>query len=151
MSAPAIVVRPSERVAAAAQLMDRQTVKRLPVVDDDGHLVGIVSRGDLLRIYLRHDETIRDEVVNEVVVGALWIDPATVSVAVDGGVVRLSGTTDRRSTREILAQMASTVTGVVAVVNDLSFDYDDTADVRRRGYLMRPSGHDVAPGSGDLE
>jgi CBS domain-containing protein len=145
MTAPAIVVSPSTPVAAAAQLMDREAVKRLPVVDDQGHLVGIVSRGDLLRIYLRDDATIREEVVNDILVGALWIDPSTVEVAVNEGVVQLAGTTDRRSTRDIVVELASTVAGVVSVVNDLSYEYDDTADVRRRGYLMRPSLHDVAP------
>jgi CBS domain-containing protein len=151
MTAPAIVVNPSTPVAAAAQLMDREAVKRLPVVDDEGHLVGIVSRGDLLRIYLRDDATIREEVVNDILVGALWIDPSTVAVAVNEGVVQLSGTTDRRSTREIVVDLVSTVAGVVGVVDELSYEYDDTADVRRRGYLMRPSLHDVAPGAGDLE
>jgi CBS domain-containing protein len=152
MSAPAIVVGPAEPVAAAAQLMDRERIKRLPVVDDERHLIGIVSRGDLLRIYLRDDGAIRDEVVNEVLVGALWIDPAIISVTVDQGVVRLRGQTDRRSTREILVGMVATVSGVVRVISELTFDYDDTADLRPRGgFLMRPGPRDVAPGAGDLE
>jgi CBS domain-containing protein len=151
MSAPAIVAGPATPVAAAAQLMDQEGVKRLPVVDDEGHLIGIVSRGDLLRIYLRDDATIRQEVVNEVIVHDLWIDPSTVSVSVNDGVVGLRGMTDRRSTHDILVRLVSTVTGVVGVVDDLSYDYDDSADLRRGGYLMRPRTQDVAPGAGDLE
>jgi CBS domain-containing protein len=151
MTAPAVIVRPSTPVAAAAQLMDREGIKRLPVVDDQHHLVGIVSRSDLLRIYLRDDDAIREELVNEVIVRTLWIDPSTVAVAVSDGVVHLTGTTDRRSTQDILVRLAATVTGVVEVVDELSYEYDDTAELRHGPFLMRPGMRDVAPGAGDLE
>jgi CBS domain-containing protein len=148
MSAPAVVIGPSESVAAAAKLMDRERVKRLPVVDADGRLLGIVSRGDLLRIYLRDDEKIREEILDQVLHRTLWIDPSTISVSVERGVVTLAGAADRRSTKGLIVRLVAGVTGVVDIVDGMSYDYDDTADLRRGGYLMRPSIEDMAPGKG---
>src|SRR5689334_657776 len=98
MSAPAITIRPDVSIAEAARLMDSEGVKRLPVVGDHGRLVGIVTRGDLLRMYVRPDQTIRDEVCVEVLGRVLCLEPDVVDVSVDRGVVALRGTVDRRST-----------------------------------------------------
>jgi CBS domain-containing protein len=57
-------------------MMRRCGVKRLPVVDDEGHAVGIVSRGDLLAVFTRRDEDIRDEIVDDVIARTLLLDPA---------------------------------------------------------------------------
>jgi CBS domain-containing protein len=151
MTSPAVVTSPTTPVASAAQVMDREAVKRLPVVDDDGHLVGIVARSDLLRIYLRDDEAIREEIIAAVLIRTMWIDPEAISVTVDGGVVTLEGMTDRRSTRDILVRLVPTVTGVIDLVDELCYEFDDTDEIRQGGYLMRPSARDVAPGAGDLE
>ncbi len=129
MTAPAIVIRAHDSVAHAARLMDLERVKRLPVVGADGRLIGIVSRGDILRLYLRDDEEIRREVTEEVLLRTLWIDPQNLNVAVDHGVVTLAGTLDRRSAIPIVLRLVHTVAGVVDVVNHLSYHYDD---VRRR-------------------
>ena len=129
MTAPAIVIRAHDSVAHAARLMDLERVKRLPVVGADGRLIGIVSRGDILRLYLRDDEAIRREVTEEVLLRTLWIDPQHLNVAVDHGVVTLAGTLDRRSAIPIVLRLVHTVAGVVDVVNHLSYHYDD---VRRR-------------------
>lgn len=69
MTAPAVTVHPKAPVARAARLMARRRVKRLPVVDDEGVLQGIVSRADLLRVFLRSDPDIAEEVRREIVGG----------------------------------------------------------------------------------
>jgi CBS domain-containing protein len=129
MTAPAIVIGAHDSVAQAARLMDLERVKRLPVVGADGRLIGIVSRGDILRLFLRDDEEIRREVIEEVLLRTLWIDSRKLNVAVDHGVVTLAGTLDRRSAIAIVLRLVHAVAGVVDVVNHLSYHYDD---VRRR-------------------
>src|SRR5947207_11121421 len=74
MTTPAVTVGPTETVTRAARLMDAARVKRLPVVDADGRLVGIVSRRDLVRLYTRPDPQVRTS-VTEGVLRLLWIDP----------------------------------------------------------------------------
>jgi CBS domain-containing protein len=134
MSAPAVTVMPDTAVAAAARLMESENVKRLPVVDALGRLVGIVSRVDLLRVYLRPDEDIRRDVVEEVLRRVLWIEPGLVRVEVHGGVVRLIGQLDRRTTAMMAVRLSHGVAGVVEVVDELGYDFDDTlmADVSAR-------------------
>jgi CBS domain-containing protein len=136
MTAPAVVIGPRETVAAAARLMDAERIKRLPVVDDGGRLVGIVARADVLRQFLRDDADIRREVINDVLVRALWIDPAELTITVDRGVVAIAGTVDRRSDIPVVAGLVQTVAGVVDVVNNLSYRYDDVRNRPRRGELV---------------
>jgi CBS domain-containing protein len=130
MTRPAVTIGPSATVASAARLMERHDVKRLPVVDGD-HLVGIVSRRDLLSTYLRPDDDIRAEVRGDVLQRVLLTDPTAVVVAVDEGVVTLTGKVDRRSTAEIAGRLARAVSGVVDLVNLLDWKYDDTAELKR--------------------
>jgi CBS domain-containing protein len=132
MTAPAITIRPDVSIADAARLMDAEDVKRLPVVGDEGRLVGIVARSDLLKMYVRPDEAIRQEVYAEVLERVLCLEPGVVEVSVARGVVTLRGTVDRRSTAAIAARLVHAVAGVVDVVDKLGFDYDDTADNRRQ-------------------
>jgi CBS domain-containing protein len=135
MTSPAVVIRASESLATAAKLMDGERVKRLPVVDPAGHLVGILSRRDILRVYLRPDEAILDEITNDVLYRTLWIEPGTLSVSVDRGVVTLAGTVDRRSTVPLTVRLVESVAGVVEVVDHLSYHYGDTADLNRRNVM----------------
>ena len=67
MTAPAVTVRPDDTVEHAARLMYVRRVKRLPVTDADGHLVGIISRADVLAVFNRTDEEIRKEITDEVI------------------------------------------------------------------------------------
>ncbi len=131
MSAPAITTRPDVSIADAARLMDAEEVKRLPVIDDHGRLIGIVARSDLLRMYLRPDESVRQEVYAEVLGQVLCLEPDVVDVSVKRGVVTLRGTVDRRSTAAIAVRLVHAVAGVVDVVDNLGFAYDDKADIRR--------------------
>lgn len=128
MSAPVVTIAPDVSVAAAARTMHAEGVKRLLVVDDVGKLVGIVSRRDLLAVFLRPDEEIRREIVHDVIERRLWLTPeeAHLHVRVTGGVVRLEGQIDRKSTVEILVSLVEGVEGVVAVEEHLSFAEDDS-------------------------
>ncbi|MEU9045679.1 MULTISPECIES: CBS domain-containing protein [unclassified Kitasatospora] len=97
MTSPAVTAHASWSVAEAARAMDKYNVKRLPVVDEVGRLVGIVSRRDLLQVFLRHDAAIREEIVHDVLGRTLWLAPGDVQVVVRDGVVTLTGRLPRRS------------------------------------------------------
>lgn len=124
MSSPAVTAMEGTPIAAAARLMDQEGVKRLPIVDDLGRLVGIVSRGDLLKVHLRPDDDIRHD-VEEGVLRVYAADDTAVVVTVQNGLVTLTGRVDRRSTVEIVTRLTRQVAGVVGVVDKLEFDYDD--------------------------
>lgn len=125
MTAPAVVVLRSSSITAAARLMDQEDVTHLPVTDDLGRLVGIVSRGDLLRVHLRPDDEILAD-LDSGVLAPLSLT-STVSVAVQQGTVTLAGNAERRSTAELAARLSRQIPGVVQVLADIDFDYDDTA------------------------
>jgi CBS domain-containing protein len=137
MSSPPVTVSPRTSLVAAAKLMEHKRVKRLPVVDENGRLVGVVSRGDLLRVFLRPDLAIREEVVERVLRRALWTGPPEVEVEVREGVVTLVGELERRSLIPIALRLTSTVDGVVDVVDRLTYQYDDTDDLRRVRSMAR--------------
>jgi CBS-domain-containing membrane protein len=105
--------------------MHRGQVKRLPVVDADGHLVGIVSRADLLRVFLREDAEIAREIREDVIRRTLWIDPDTIRIVVREGVVTIRGQIERRSLLPILDRLVASIPGVVAVNDRLSYSVDD--------------------------
>jgi CBS domain-containing protein len=137
MTAPAVTVRPTETVTRAARLMESARVKRMPVVDADGRLVGIVSRRDLVRLYTRPDHDIR-AAVTDGVMRSLWIDPALLDIRVHDGVVTLSGKLDRRSTGAIVVAFTHALPGVVDVVDELTYDFDDGDIVASRWYRSHP-------------
>ncbi|MGW2326030.1 CBS domain-containing protein [Streptomyces sp. NPDC001700] len=126
MSRPAVTVRPQDTIVDAARSMARHRVERLPVVDEEDRLIGIVTRRDLLRVFLRPDDEIRAEVIDEVLVRSLWLGPHAVGVTVTDGVVRLEGELDRHSEIPIAVRMAAQVDGVVAVVDRLTYRVDDS-------------------------
>jgi len=126
MTEPAVTVQPGSSLTNAAKLLDSEHVKRLPVVDELGHLVGIVARSDLLALYLRPDHEVREDIIENVLRQMLWIDPLEVEVDVADGVVTLTGLVDRKSTAETAVYVINTVPGVVRVVDKLAFRYDDT-------------------------
>lgn len=126
MTAPAVTTVRTTPIAAAAKMMDRRHVKRLPVIDDLGRLEGIVTRSDLLRVHLRPDEDIRQDIVQEVLGRVLAVEEGLVQVTVTDGVVRLTGQLDRRTSVAIAVRLAAQVSGVVQVINELGYDIDDT-------------------------
>jgi CBS domain-containing protein len=132
MTSPAITIRADAPIVEAARRMTTAGVKRLPVVGDEGRLAGIVARSDLLRVYLRPDAVIEGEVAVEVLAKTLGIGRPEVRVEVGDGVVTLSGEVDRRSTARIAVRLVRGVVGVVDVVDELTYRYDDSADLHRR-------------------
>jgi CBS domain-containing protein len=126
MSHPAVTIEQSATIPEAAQLMAARGITRLVVTHDDV-LAGIVTRSDLLKTFLQPDERLLQRVRREVVVHAVWDDPFSIEVTVQDGVVTLSGDVEQRSTAEIAARLTAEVDGVVGVVNDLTWVYDDTA------------------------
>jgi CBS domain-containing protein len=125
MTAPAITVAPDASLAEAARLLHRHQIKRLPVLDPAGPLVGIVSRADLLKVFLRSDDQIAREVRQDVLRRALWVDPDTIDVEVGDGVVTLTGQLERRSLIPITVSLVHGLAGVVDVVDRLGFEFDD--------------------------
>lgn len=126
MTAPPITITPYKSVVSAARLMSKHGVKRLPVVDDEGRLVGIVSRHDLLKVFVRSDEDILDEVRRDIINGALWTDTSRLKASVREGVVTLSGQVENRSDAKILVRMAERINGVLGVVDKIEYQRDDT-------------------------
>ena len=126
MTTPVVTVLPAASLGEAARLMHRKGVKRLPVVNDGGKILGILSRADLLKVFLREDADVGHEVREDVVRRTLWIDPDTVNVTVHDGVVRLDGQLERRSLIPVLERLVSAVEGVVGVDDHLSYVVDDT-------------------------
>jgi CBS domain-containing protein len=124
MTAPPISVEPGKRLAAAARLMRQHAVNQLLVVGE-GRLLGVVSRGDLLKSFLRADEDIRDDVVQGVIHGIMWLNPVEFEVSVIEGVVDISRVIERRSHVEVLIDLVRGVEGVVAVRPAVSYRLDD--------------------------
>ncbi|WP_405653334.1 CBS domain-containing protein [Streptomyces sp. NBC_00019] len=126
MSQPPITVPADDTIVEAARTMARHHIERLPVLDEEQRLVGIVTRRDLLQVFLRPDAEIRAEVIDEVLVRALWLPPRGIDVAVTEGVVTLSGQMERKSETEIAVSMTRQMDGVVAVVDKLTHRLDDS-------------------------
>ena len=126
MTAPAVTTTPTTPVVDAARAAAKAKVRRLPVVDSDGRLVGIVTRSDLLRIFLHSDEEIRDHVVEDILVRRFSIDPTTLDVSVDAGIVTISGQVERRLLIGPIVDLVRQIAGVVAVHNQLTYKIDDT-------------------------
>lgn len=125
MSADVVTVEPDASVTLAARMMADHGVKRLPVVDRSGNLIGIVSRADLMAVFARPDDRIRADVVNGGV-HALVGEADSVRVDVVDGVVRLSGTVGSVTEKRMLEEFARAVAGVVNVESELVAALDDT-------------------------
>jgi len=113
-------------VTEAARKMTDLKVKRLPVVMPDGTLEGIISRADIMGAFARDDDQLRDEIVNDVLVGILQLDSQHVGVTVSDGVVELVGRVGTRSQGRLLEELAVRVEGVISVESDVTWSHDDT-------------------------
>jgi CBS-domain-containing membrane protein len=122
MTSPAVTIHPDAPIPRAASVMHAHNVKRLPVVDPDGTLLGIVSRRDLLTVFLRADAQIASE-VRELLTEILFADPASVSVGVHDGVVVLTGQPGAADLHELIpvaVRLIWDIDGVVDVVENLA-------------------------------
>jgi CBS domain-containing protein len=123
MTAPAITIGPESSVSEAAALMIDRGINRLPVVEN-GKLVGIVTRADLVRAFTRSDVELEREIREDIVLGHFLIPPNKVTVAVSGGQVTLSGEVDNETDARLVAEHARRVPGVVSVKSSLSWPSD---------------------------
>ena len=125
MTAPVTTIDPDASVAHAARCMREHRLGWLPVVEDDGRVVGVLGRSDLLRVFCRSDAEIRDEVADEVFGRMLLVDPRRIAIDVDAGVVTLRGELDTRADAEVAVRFVERLEGVVAVVDLLTYRYDE--------------------------
>jgi len=121
MTAAVVTVAPEDTVAHAARLMYTRKVKRLPVVDANGHLVGIISRTDVLAVFDRTEEDIREEIINEVLLAEFLVDSHAFDVKVSDGIVTLTGEPETNEIGHEIVQRVRHVQGVVAVRDRLSY------------------------------
>ena len=129
MTRPPITINPDAPIPRAAAVMRNNHVKRLPVVDPSGKLLGIVSRRDLLSVFLRPDAQIAAE-VRELLTEILFADPATITVAVHGGVVTLRGQPGEQDHRDLIPvamRLIWDIDGVVDVVDKLGAEQTGVA------------------------
>lgn len=121
MTSPAVTVEADDTAEHAAWLMYTRRVKRLPVTDKAGRLAGIISRADVLAVYSRPDEEIRQEIATRVIGNEFRADPARFTVTVRDGIVTLEGEPGSAALgRDIVGQVRH-VQGVVAVRDRLSY------------------------------
>jgi CBS-domain-containing membrane protein len=121
MTGPAITIGPDDTVAHAARVMFSRRVKRLPVVDQGGHLVGIVSRADVLSVYSRPEEAIRKEITEKVILDRFLSDPDRFTVTVKDGIVTVEGKPETGDVGHDIIDEIRHVEGVVAVRDRLSY------------------------------
>jgi CBS domain-containing protein len=136
MSTPPVTVHADDSIAFSARVMAEHRVERLPVLDEEDRLVGIVTRRDVLQVFLRSDADIREEVIQEALVNTLGLTPLAVGVKVHDGVVTLEGRLERESEVSIAGSATARIDGVVAVDNRLTGRLDDSK-LRSSSGLLR--------------
>ena len=122
MTAPAITVRAGAEIAEAARLMQEHRIKRLPVVSDSGEVAGIVSRGDLVKIYARPDSWVLNRVERLLM---LEFELPHVRAEVRDGIVTLTGRVRFRSSALAVRRAVRSIEGVLHVDDRIRFDADD--------------------------
>ncbi|WP_439946011.1 CBS domain-containing protein [Streptomyces sp. BBFR109] len=145
---PAVTVPADATLARAARLMARHGVKRLPVVDQEGRLKGIVSRSDLLKVFLRPDEDIAEEVRRQIVAGRFPVPFDAVDVEVREGVVTLTGHVADTSLVPLAVRLVSSVEGVVDVRSAIGGPRRRPVlepDLTDAGRPAKPTGANPAP------
>lgn len=140
MTTPAVTVNARATVVYAARELTRHDIKRLPVVDENGTLVGIVSRKDLLSVFLRKDEDIREDVVRNVFEFGLGTPPGAMpNVSVHDGEVALEGQLEMKSQLSLAEEMTRHTDGVVDVTSKMTYRHDDT----QATHVPPPMGVDI--------
>lgn len=125
MSPGVVTTGPETEVYDAAKMMSFQDIKRLPVVDADSRLLGIISRADIVSVFTRPDDVIEDEIREDLIRRVLFIDPDELNVTVTNGVVTFVGEIGTRNEARLLAELASRLDGVLHVESELVWRLDD--------------------------
>jgi CBS domain-containing protein len=126
MTAEVITTAPNADHAEAARIMRKAGVKRVPVVDQNGRLLGILSRSDILRAFARPDGDIISEIKDHILGEVLWIDPKSVDVTSTEGNVTLAGKMETKSDAMLVEEMTRRIDGVVSVASKLTWEVDNT-------------------------
>lgn len=124
MTTPAITVVADALVGEAAATMTRRHINRLPVVEDD-RLVGLVTRADIVRAFVRPDDQLAAAIREDVLYRTLWLDPDSFNVVVSDGMARIGGQVERRSEAEMIERVTAMVPGVTGVATELTWKLDD--------------------------
>lgn len=125
MSPGVVTTGPDTEIYDAAKMMTFRDIKRLPVVDDESRLLGIISRADIVSVFTRPDDVIEDEIREDLIRRVLFIDPDQLNVAVANGVVTFIGEVGTRNEARLLSELASRLDGVLHVESKLVWRYDD--------------------------
>jgi CBS domain-containing protein len=125
MTDKVLTIGPDATVSEAARVMSHRNIKRLPVLDLEGNLLGIISRADVVNAFTKPDEVIEDEIREDIVRRLLFLEPDAVDVRVADGVVTLAGQLENRTEAHLLEELTRRITGVVKVDSHLDFEVDD--------------------------
>jgi CBS-domain-containing membrane protein len=118
MTSPAVAIHPWAPVQEAAREMEQRQIKRLPVVDQEDRLVGIVTRSDVLSVYERPDREILDDVIEVMRGEEFGLNPDNFDVSVSSGIVMIEGRVDRSDTALRLLARIRHSEGVVGIRDD---------------------------------
>lgn len=121
MTKPPVTIGPDEPVTRAASLMYSRRVKRLPVTDEDGKLIGIVSRSDVLSVYSRPDAEIEREITQDLMLDKFLCNPESFTVTVKDAIVTIEGEPETTAAGRDIIEAARHVEGVVAVRDRLTY------------------------------
>lgn len=123
MTHPAVTIGRNATLPEAASLMSDRRMKRLPVVDEAGNLIGVVSRLDVLSVFSRDDREIRDEIINGIIFSDLSLDPAAFEVTVTSGIVTITGQAENKAVATQLLDAVRHVEAVVDVRDRISYPH----------------------------
>lgn len=140
MTRPAVTIGPAATLAEAAGRMSDHRVKRLPVVDEAGTLIGVVSRIDVLSVFSRDDREIRDEIINAVIFSDTSLDPAAFEVTVTSGMVTVTGQVEGKAVAVQLLDAIRHVEGVVGLRDRISCPHDSQAGPKPVFTAFTPKG-----------
>ncbi len=125
MTRDPVVIFPEASVTEAARVMAHHHVKRLPVVDSSGALVGIISRADVVAVFTRPDDVIEDEIREDIVKRVLLLEADSLDVEVTNGVVTISGTAPTATDARLLEALIRRIDGVVRLESRVAYDVND--------------------------
>ena len=125
MTADVVTIGPEATVSEAARVMSQRGVKRLPVVDESGALIGVISRADVVNLFTKPDDIIEDEIREDIIRRLLFLEPDAIDVTVSEGVVTLAGELENRTEAHLLEELTRRIHGVIRVESSLTYQVDD--------------------------